>query len=759
MAASKRLWPGCVLLIAPIWACGQGKPETIDAPGAIDVIVVTAQKHEQNILDVPIALTAFGTRDLQELHIQEPIDLGQFTAGLSTSMASANSAPVYSIRGVALDDVFANNSGGVQVYVDEVAPVSSAMQTFQIFDVDRIEVLKGPQGTLYGRNATGGAISFYSQMPTAQVTSRMEVTYDSLNVVRATAAVSGPIVERLRGRLAGNVTFGAGSGWQKGVNGSPSAAKPSQWAFRSILETDLSTGTMLRMNLHGGRDTSINESWHAADNLGLGGLLFGIRLASPDRSDRADIGSFFEAIDGTTRPENDTSALGISAKLDIRSRAGTLTFISAYESMRRLSYENYDGSPAVLNDIRYDDNISQFSQEARFAGEHERLTYVVGGFASHDVIRTNDELPTTDVFNLAYGLDLFGLGTGPADTPKAKGVQVLALLHTRQETNAYGLFAHTEYKVARSLTATLAGRYSHEARRFDGTMSDPSGFLSGVPGVLVDFDDVTRSVGIMTGRFGLDYRLRSGLMIYGSVASGFKSGVFFAGPVTVPTGWGFAEPEKLVAYETGFKASLNGNRVQLNGTWFYYDYREKQLLGTVTSPSGPVATLGNVPKSTVTGSEFELQLIPIKGMGLRAGLSYLDARVIQAPTSIRGAPFASPLTRGDPLSYAPRVSYFAIARYSRNLSSGRLGSAQISFSHRNHMVTLLGDPLGVVGESNLLGARLAVQGADDRWALALFGENLGNRRIRTYAYTNLLGDLSYAMAKPRLVGLSLSLHY
>jgi len=321
----------------------------------LDEIITTAQKKSENLSNVPVAVTSFSDAALNELQITDPLGLASQTPGLATALNSVG-APSFSIRGVGLEDFVGNNTSGI--YVDEIYPVSAVQQGFRLFDLERVEVLKGPQGTLYGRNSTGGAINFITAKPTDTPEGYVSLKYTNLDGADISGAISGPLSERVRARAA--INYLKGDAWQKGVNGSADAGEADRLAGRIHVELDVTEAITALVTVHGDRDKGVNPSWDADDRAGLGGF-FGIQLASSGQADEADIGSFFAGVDGVRAPINDTTQWGTNLRLTANTAFGELISITGWQTIDRDAYDNNDGSPAALADFRFRTEVEQFS--------------------------------------------------------------------------------------------------------------------------------------------------------------------------------------------------------------------------------------------------------------------------------------------------------------------------------------------------------------------------------------------------------------
>jgi iron complex outermembrane recepter protein len=724
-----------------------------DSPGATtrDVVVVTALRREQDVTDVPVAITTFSGDTLVRLGVDDPTILGDFTPGLSAIYNSVG-APAYTLRGVGLEDFIGNNTSGTAIYFDEVYPVSATQQGFQMFDLQRVEVLKGPQGTLYGRNASGGAINFIPNRPTDETEGYFTVSYDSLDELDLIGVVSGPLSDTARGRIAVNYTKGLDA-WQDGQFGGADAGKADRLSARGQLEFDLSPDATALITVFGERDKGINTTWQADDQLDYLGAT-GIPVASSGRTDEASLGEFFTNIDGTASPRNDTSAYGATVKLNVGTGFGDITSITNYQMMDRLSYDNNDGSPEELADFRFDTDVEQFSQELRLNSEiGDRGNIIVGVFYGWDSIDVGD------VATITGFLDVFGL---PSPTP---GGEATISVDATQDTTSVGVYLHSEWALNDIVQLTAAGRYTYEKRDFRGAIYDDQGFFFGAPGPifpvfgLTEFLDFSETENNFSYRVGLDAKVTEDLLLYASVATGFKSGVFYSGPVFDPRGWGYIEPEKLRAYEAGGKLTTLGGAVQINLAAFYYDYKDKQTLVFIDDPFGAIATLGNVPEANAYGGELEITARPVEGLDLTAGLSILETEIDVAPTTVRGAPLLASVISGGELTQSPNVSMNFQGVYTAPISGNLLGRIQVSYAYSDKRTLFLSDPLSQSDTYNSLGARVSLLGNDEQWELSIFGHNLTNEEAVTLAFGNIIGNRTFALQKPRVIGGALNVRF
>ena len=744
------------LMSAPVFAQAE-EPEN---EARLDTVTVTAQKRAQAITDLGLAVTAFTGDDLVRTGIAQPAELAGFTPGLSTGTAQSDGNPVFAIRGIGLDDFNPNNSSGVSIYTDQVYASSPAMLSFQMFDLERVEVLKGPQGTLYGRNATGGAINFISKKPTDGFDAVISADYGRWNRLELNGAVGGALSEGVRGRLSGTF-LNQDDGWQTDVVTGEGVGKPQRWAARGQIEFDLSDALTGLINVHGGQDTSQLSTWQADDPFGLSALLIdtGISgIASPGEADLVDLGQGFTGIGGPRLSERDDQAWGTSLTLDWDLSFASLTSITAYESYDQYSADNYDGSPASLNDTIWDSDITQFSQELRLtSAATDPVSWVAGATYSNEKIDNVTIALVTDALDIILPLpvEFGGAGLPIEFTPGFNGVEATGTAVYAQETDAYGFFGQAEWQVS-DLWKLIGGlRYSYEERSFDGTSSDDQGFLTGVVGPVAALTS-TEDEQNVSGRVGIEMTPNDDILLYANVSTGFKSGVFFGTVVPESTAFGYVQPEKVLAYEGGVKATMLDGSLQLNAGGFLYKYDDKQTLVTVITSVGPAVSLGTVPEAEIMGAEVELFWRPMTGLDINLGLAYLDAEVTEGITAVRGLTLLSPVLEGTTLSFSPELSYNALVRYIRPINEGLDAGFQVDYRWQDEINSLLGDPQSDVDSYGSLGLQFMLESSSGSWEAALYGRNLLDGDQSTYSYTNFVGNRSFQLQLPRTYGIRLT---
>ena len=554
--------------------------------GGIEDIVVTAQRRDQSVQDVPISITAVSGETLRESGIRDARDLTLLVPSLSMQAGTAASTTSLFIRGVGIGDFNSNTTGAVGVYVDDVFIGANAGKLFNIFDSDGIEVLKGPQGTLYGRNTTAGAIRFSSRKPTNTLSADFSALYGRFNEVRVEGGIGGPIAgDLLKARISGVYHRSDGSTFNRFTGNRVNNL--DMWAARGIFDFTPSDQSLIRISIHGGRNSGGARQFQ---HRGQGVDFFGNPATLPDGTPLDGFG-YADTDDNPWAGDYDVEGkeridvFGASLTGQFERGNVQLTSVTAYEQVNRSTLEDTDNSPNQVVTAYYEDRPRQFSQELRLQSVDEnKFNWIVGGFYFHD------DLKTDSAFDILRSLRDPSAPLGGFDP--ANSIGLLRYPYT-QKTNSFALFGQGDYKLTDKLTATLGLRYSRDRIRmqfaslFDalGTVVPLKSYSSTVV-PLVDFRE-TQSFSDLSWRTALNFNVDD-LLIYASFSKGYNSGGFAGGASTDPAQLVPFRSEKLYAYEFGFKTDMFDRRLRFNASTFYYDYRDLQVFIFDVSQVPPV---------------------------------------------------------------------------------------------------------------------------------------------------------------------------
>jgi len=624
-----------------------------DAPpaeqGASDGdIVVTAQRREQSLLDVPLAVTALGGDKLSERGITNSAQLGDAVPNLQINSPYGDTQPNFSLRGIGVANEYnSNQASPVGVYLDDVYLAPRTSHGMGLFDLDRIEVLRGPQGTLFGRNTTGGAINFITKKPGLSGSNGyLQVGYANFDTFTAQGAAEATLAEDVAGlRLA--VNYAKGDGQIKNVfPGGRDPASVDTLQGRATLRVKPTEALDITLRAYGGRDRGTQAAVHglAPFRTGLG---------------------FFETNENRVG-DNRTDAWGFAGNISLElSDTLSLTSITSYDGGKQNLQQAADGSPLDILDINWQSRYRQFSQELRANYDGDGITFVGGLFYGWD------RNITDNTFNLPL-------------PPEGGFFQ-----HYRQVRKSYAVFGQADIDLADRLVLTIGARYTKDKSRYDdafaylfvGAIGDPQTPIAttvpcaGVAGTC-PYDPAARFAladtnNALTGRVALSYTFDGGALVYASYNRGYRAGAVNGGGYTSSSGIGYIQPERVNAYEVGIKGRAGGRLLTYAASAFYYDYSNQQLQDT---RAGPVSFLVNAPASEVYGLEIETTLRPVDGFRVDASLGWLhskykDLTLQGADLSGNELPFAPKLTAqlgfewdvvdvaGGTITFAPNMAY------------------------------------------------------------------------------------------------------
>jgi outer membrane receptor protein involved in Fe transport len=618
------------------------------APSAsqIDEIMVTAEKWEQSANTVGMSITTATGETLQERGITSVMDLTRLVPGFTIQQSSFNSTS-FTLRGVGFFNSDLDTPPAVTVYVDE-APLSyPAMTKLAAFDLERVEVLKGPQGTLFGENATGGAVNYIAAKPTDAFAAGVDATYGRFNRLQVGGFVSGPITDELEVRLA--VQGERGDPWQGSITRpGDELGRIRELQGRATLEWHPDAQFVSRLTFtstYDGSDSLAAQFIYPSVSipaLAVPGLLTFPVVNQPRAADWSPLQP------GTNTPfpyASDTSLYQLSWRNDYRRGEDvTFTSLTSYASFRMAYGQDPSGTPFFIDDmIDRDGRVSAFYQELRVAGRQGKINWLLGANYSHDDVKDEplEFFGDEDLSHLFESVN-----------PQAYGDESLFPARMRAQTDA--AFGRLEFNATDRLMLEGGIRYNSDRRTFDSCsiavtqhfasfwnlfrggaqpltqvgdcyVLDPANGLQPVDDVhnVLNQDSVS-------WRTGLNWTARPGLLLYANFSKGYKAG---AVPVLAASTVDQFKPvpqESLLAYEGGFKASLFDRRVQLNASAFYYDYKDKQLRGAELDPTfGPLEALVSIPKSHVQGAEAQLIARPIEGLTLDTSATYLETEIDQ----------------------------------------------------------------------------------------------------------------------------------
>ncbi len=749
-----------IVLTPLIWVAGASvsiaAAVSDTTPGkSVETLVVTAQKRSENVQDVPISIQAFSAKDIQALGVKSSVDLGAITPNVDIALvAGPGNQPIITIRGIGLNDYDTNNAGPNGIYVDEVYLSSPASQSFATFDLSRIEVLKGPQGTLYGRNTSGGAINFVSAKPTNYFTGNFHAEYSSFNTINIEAAVGGPIAPGLTGRIAFVKNYSDGF-FHNDLTGKPENGTDN-YAARVALQWKPTSDLTLLFNLHGGQvDNRVTEYRHIGDLTAAGTQCTIAQTNAGGCVDLFGYGTpqgFYEGSFNRTQHLK-VNSLGSYLRADYVWNGVNLTSITAFEHNDKIHPEDSDASPNRLLEINFGVRSNTFTQELRASQSTSKYNWVAGLYYLYENLKQNQPL-----FLLLDGDKFFG-GPGAAD-----GIAFQAFDRSNQVTNAYAAFAQGDYAITDKLKLTLGARYTREQKGFDynGSVQFQEGGMDkfGPIMTLADIHEGLKS-SAFNYRVALDYHLTRDILGYGSIASGYKSGDFNGSflslvPAEIALQLQPARPEHVTTYEVGFKSNFFDDRLVIDGAIFYNDYRDLQVFILVPPPPGDTSSLSvnvlqNAKRAHTQGIEAQVVARPISPLTASVQLGWLDTRLDEY-SSVRAQGTSD--YSGNQLPVSPHFSLSTLLDYKIPLGDSAL-DVQFSATYKSHQFFDVTNDLYTVQKGYWLeNVRVAYTVTGTKWEVAAYGRNLSDRRyfLDEFDLTSPFGLIQGIVGTPRTFG-------
>jgi iron complex outermembrane receptor protein len=779
---------------------------------AIEEIVVTATKREQSINDVPIAISAYNRETVHDLGIRSAEDMEQLTPGLEVNTTGGVGTKIWTIRGVGFNDYSTSATSTVGLYFDEVAIPYPVMATGMFFDTERIEVVRGPQGDLYGRNTTAGQVSYVSAKPTDEFQAGFNAGIGNFETFEMEGFVSGPLSDSVRGRIA-VATTQRGEGWQESLSRpGDKLGEIDRFAVRAFLDLDIGDIGGLLLKAHYNNDQSDNLAPTAFDGT-IVGLPFPTRHGAPFNTtgqleqfviystDNNEAADWTNGPNGELRPRRDNELSGVSAKLTLDIGELELVSVTGFDTFERSEANDWDGT--ALNDssnINVTD-IDVFSQEIRLSGDRETMNWLAGVYYASDDLDED--------YNYFFGEGRFGINQ----------------LDTRfsQETDAIAVFGHAEWDLTDRTSLILGLRYTSEDRLWTGCTHDatpPDIDFSGSPGpnlpLNVFLNNIINGPGVITpnglmndafnipnnlplltplavngcGTFndvlgtpnagqygvfsreisadetmwkvGLDFAPNDDVLLYGTISKGFKSGGFNGANSNTHSQLEPYRIEEVLAYEAGIKATLLEATMQLNGSVFYYDYTDKQERNPAVTPVGNISGLTNIPESEILGAEVEIMWQATDSLLIQTGLSFLDTEVKEwmATDGIASSYPNEVLfdASGSELPNAPNFSGNLTVAYEFPVGSYYLEPA-FDLIYR-------GETTGDIAPENmresytLANARVTLSPDDSgRWAVQLWSRNLFDEDYYVSGQTGGNFTVVRTNGLPRTWGLNLEMNF
>jgi iron complex outermembrane receptor protein len=730
-SSTNRLFASAALIaVATALASGARAQETDAAQ--VEEIVVTAQKREQSLQDVPVAVSAFGEQQLQAQSVQNLTDLSAKAPNVVLAPVGAYPyASAFFIRGLGFADVESTFEPSVGVEMNGVylARNSGALQDF--FDIASVEILRGPQGTLYGRNTIGGVVSVRTKTPTpgADVGGAMQLTAGNHGRFEARAAIEVPLGEVFAARVS--LLHKSYDGFTRNAFRNEDVGDNEVFAGRFTLVAQPNDSFDATLVADFDRERGSGAPFR---NAALPGNVY--YNFSPDTGTPTPL--FPAGNSDPTDPYTVYSNTPIFARVDTWGLAltanwttplGVVTSVTGYRAFEDQVQSDYDASPVNFFHALRDQTHDQFSQELRLASSGEgALDYVLGVYyltQSYDITNTQG-----------------GLIYGGVSTPQIAS----------QENTAWALFGQLDWQVTDQLTLTAGGRFSYEEKEF----TNQPLFFPAARTYGNDWDN-------FSPKLGASYEVSPTLMAYASWSKGFRSGGY-NGRAASYTSAGPYDAETVESIEAGVKSELFDRRLRLNGAVFSSTYSDMQVGAQGLTSAGVYESIvTNAGEAKIEGVEAEALWVVGGGLRLNANLAWLDARFEENFTDFTSDGINNPTDNSDlPLAYAPEWSGSVGLSYTRRLEFGELSFAANAV-YMDDIYTSGGvinrtSNVQVRPANTLYDATLSLEG-DDGWRVSLWGKNLSDEEVINNTFgLGALGNLRIYQP-PRTWGVDLGFRF
>ena len=706
--------------------------------GVLEEVVVTAQKREESVQDVPIAISAFTGDQMRQLGYTNAQQVTAMAPGVSTVQPNGEANYALGIRGVAASDFTTNVESPVALYLDEVYISQMSGAGFQLYDMERVEILRGPQGTLFGRNATGGLAHFISAKPTQELDGYVEATYADYDQTKVEGAISGGS-DMIQARVSGVWNEADGYVDNRLTGGELNNQDDQAWrAHLQFTPSDDLTVLLTARQAEQDIDTGFFEHVTSIIPGKLTPNLVNPILEYIDNDGDPYAGDYDRT--GFNRLETD----GYTATINWSFGDLNFTSITDKSTVEREYAEDSDASPAPVLSLILNTDAEQFTQEFRLDGETDSVKWVGGLYYMELDIDDNNGIISTPFLGCEFG--------EPGD-PECGLINPYT-----SELESWSVFGQADITISDELALTVGARYIDDSKDFKystefAIYEDPN--ASDLDGANISYQEVIAAYQgeidsqDWSGKVQLTWTPNDDLLIYGGWNRGVRGGggnapIF---PLSPPLDYTDEvmtyDPETLDAFEVGFKATFADGLVRLNGAAYYYDYQDYQAFNIIG-----IDTITFNTDAESSGAELELLASPMDGLDLLLGASYNDIEV------------DLPDGASVPSVQSPEFTWNAMARYEFDIGGAGTVAMQIDAMYRDEHFFAL-NPAETVREDGytLTNASITWNDASMRWQLRGFVNNLTDEEylVQTFDLSgpDVIGMTEQYFGRPRWWGVSL----
>ena len=750
--------PLCLAVLA-----GSLGAQGVLAQATLEEVIVTATKRTSSLQEVPMSISAFSGAQMEEARIMNIADISNRTPGFQLDMANEGEPELF-MRGIGSDFESAGGNNAIGVYIDEVYLSRGVGAISDLFDLERVEVLRGPQGTLYGKNVVGGAINFITNKPTSDTDARVLATIGSYNQKEVQSFVNGALSDNLSGRVAHSYRARDGYANNRFTGNDVQDLNANSmrgsllWAPGDDLDVLLTADTYRR------RGTA---AWVHSETLNPRDDPFVTGERSGDNP-----------VDG--REDIDTD--GVNLRINWHLGVGTLTSITAYRQADFVFEQNTCGmafDPSLVTreegdrgdleisnstgmgsdlpgcalfDQMVDEASDQISQELRLASDGDgRLNWLVGGFFMREKVNRDESQPFLFDFNFWFE------GTYSS--------------YQESETDSTALFGTLAYDMTDALNLEIGLRYSRDERDFFvrnsgaplnccGAFLDEEGNPDySIEGISVSDDDTWSAT---TPSLSLRYTTESGMNFYGTYSEGYKSGGWDSANADRPSAVQSYDPEFATNYEIGAKTQFWDDRVRFNAAAFFTEYEDLQTQQLVGEDPPDLVTQ-NAGEVEARGIELEFTVLPFEGFALHGSYGYLDSEIKSdlCPEGETGAECADhpDNQKGNVTRRSPENMFNLSAMYEWDISSVGRAHVRLEYSYTDEYYFDNSNIEFYKNDSfDLWDASVGLAAEDGVWEVNVWGKNLSDETYRA----GLGGFADWAFnnyAAPRTAGVTMTWNY
>lgn len=751
----------------------------------LEEVVVTAQKREQSIQDIGLSVTAVSAERIEDASVRDVVEIAALSPNVQVNYGLGNN--FFNIRSLGLNEFVGNLDAPVAVHVDEVYQSKGFMTGMALFDTERVEVLRGPQGDLFGRNTTGGTINFFNYRPESEFGTGADISLGNYDTVHVEGYVTGPISDTMSFRVSGYRTKQGRGFYTNQLSGNAVAEAAGydvkgneglvdEGAIRTQLlyETDQTT---LLLSLHYGED---NSELHPYE--GVGKEIFttddqGMRMnaSCPEYLDgtvEGDTQNCVRSLDilftetllpdlpgrfqpGETDPYTtqnnllftvDNETFGGFFRVDHQLKNAKFTSITAFEDFSRDQQEDSDGSPVDLVQVYWNNEFKQFTQELRLTSDFDHFdwNYVFGLFYEKDDL-DNDDYLTVLATTASQALNNYS--------------------RYQQTVEAFSIFAHVEAALSPTIRYIFGTRLTTEETEVVGGNYAGTGLVEGqhipmvVGTMLTNAADAPggnrRSDDNLSFRFGLEVDLGQNALLFGNITTGFRSGGYSVAFATAQNQLVNLEPETITAVELGFKSQFAEDRVRINGALYHYEIEDAHI--DVDVAATPVPITVNAESTTTYGGELETVVLIANALELTNSLGWTNSKItrIGEQTVNLGVDL-----QGNRRAFSPELTYTGQLRYSLRREAVHL-VASVDYSWRsNQYLELNNQPSNLIDPFWIVNAQVSLSAPDDKWKFSVWGKNITGTEYVVYLNDlPAFGWLLRGYAAPATYGITLGYQF